>query len=365
MKKHKQSYPERARAAPVINSQALFSPATVINNPPSFPSSAAVINSYRPDLNATRNMAVMGQQSLRIALEALPAHVVELDDWKGVKAREERRRIQNRVNQRAARNRKRASAKDNQLESSQCGLKPSSHPETPKVAINVKMELSPLTPRQEHRDPDFWQMFYWAMKSVPVDRSRLVNFTQNLVFRSEDAHKDSRKFENWMSLLIGSPGRDCLFTLIQFNVFRSMVRNERDLGLPEACALDDDSVSPISDASYVARDMPASLRPTLLQMTVTHHPWIDLLPLPRMRDNLLLADDQYDETALCTAILGCNTNSGGRTGMIVWGEAWDPAGWELTEEFIREWAWTLEGCDEFLASTNYWRQRRGKGALKL
>jgi hypothetical protein len=47
-------------------------------------------------------MAAMGQQSLRIALDSLPAHVVELDDWKGVKAREERRRIQNRVNQRAA-----------------------------------------------------------------------------------------------------------------------------------------------------------------------------------------------------------------------------------------------------------------------
>ncbi|CAH0044596.1 unnamed protein product [Clonostachys solani] len=298
-------------------------------------------------------MAVMGQQSLRIALEGLPAHVVDLDDWKGVKAQEERRRIQNRVNQRAARNRKRAGAKQNQLDSSQRGLKSFSN-QMPSRAV-VRTELG----------PDFWQMFYFAMKSVPADRSRLVKFTQNIVFHSENIQKDVRNFENWMCLLIGSPGRDCLFTLIQFNVFRSMVSNERDLGLPEACALDDDSISPISDAGYVAQDMPISLRPTLLQRTMTHHPWIDLLPFPNMRDNLLLAGDQYDELALCTAILGCSTNSDGKTGMIVWGEAWNPAGWEFTEEFIRHWAWTLKGCDEFLASTNSWRQRRGKGALKL
>ncbi|CAI6088045.1 unnamed protein product [Clonostachys chloroleuca] len=306
-------------------------------------------------------MAVMGQQSLRIALDSLPAHVVELDDWKGAKAREERRRIQNRVNQRAARNRKRAGAKHDKLESSHRGVKSPSNQMLSTTVIRAESSPAML----KHQGPDFWQMFYAAMNSVPDDRSRLINFVQNIVFHSEDIQKDVRNFENWMCLLIGSPGRDCLFTLIQFNVFRSMVSNERDLGLPEACALDDDSISPISDANYVEQDMPPSLRPTLLQRTVTHHPWIDLLPFPNMRDNLLLADDQYDELALCTAILGCNTDSGGKTGMIVWGEAWNPAGWEFTEEFIRQWAWTLKGCDEFLASTNSWRQRRGKGALKF
>ncbi|KAH6652261.1 hypothetical protein BKA67DRAFT_538081 [Truncatella angustata] len=46
---------------------------------------------------------------------------------------------------------------------------------------------------------------------------------------------------------------------------------------------------------------PETLRPTRLELTLPHHPWIDMFPLPRMRDNVLSATATclIDEDELC------------------------------------------------------------------
>lgn len=51
--------------------------------------------------------------------------------------------------------------------------------------------------------------------------------------------------------------------------------------------------------------------------------------------------------------------------LIVWGEPWDPRGWEATVPFLRKWGWLLEGCTELLEGTNYWRTRRGERKLEF
>ena len=172
-------------------------------------------------------------------------------------------------------------------------------------------------------------------------------------------------FEIWRSNVTGSPGRDCLLALVQFNILRAVVSNARGLGLPDGYVLDDDAVSMFSNQSVMLQDMPRSLRPTRLQTEIEHHPWIDLLPSAKMRDNLIQATDKYDEDELCNALLGFSPNSKGKTGMVVWAEAWSPTAWEFTEEFIHCWGWTVQGCDDLLESTNRWRQARGKKPLTL
>lgn len=83
-----------------------------------------------------------------------------------------------------------------------------------------------------------------------------------------------------------------------------------------------------------------------------------------MRDTLILAADVYDEFNLCEDMCGLYNQKSG-TGLIIWGEPWDPTGWEITPHFLSRWAWTLKGCEELMISTNYWRERRGERPLNF
>ncbi|VUC28523.1 unnamed protein product [Clonostachys rosea] len=49
------------------------------------------------------------------------------------------------------------------------------------------------------------------------------------------------------------------------------------------------------------------------------------------------------------------------TGLIVWGDPWDPSNWEVTEAFLRNWGWLLEGCSEIIHSTT----RRNAGEQQI
>ncbi len=109
--------------------------------------------------------------------------------------------------------------------------------------------------------------------------------------------------------------------------------------------------------------MPVNLRPTRLQRTVEHHPWIDLFPFPRLRDNLLLQGPEYDDTDICHDVVEIFDRPSEKTGLIVWGEPWIPYSWEVSADFLEKWVWVVKGCDELLQSTNYWRSRRGEPSI--
>ncbi len=159
------------------------------------------------------------------------------------------------------------------------------------------------------------------------------------------------------------PRVDQLLTLIQFNVFRALISNTSSLGFTMAW-LQEDAISAWNSASeHATSSCPASLRPTLIQREIEHHPWIDLFPIPRMRDNMLLAGDSYDEYELCNDLVDFCDVPSERTGLVVWGEPWDPSGWEISQSFLRRWGWVVKGCEDLLVSTSYWRKQRGEDPL--
>ncbi|KAK1995403.1 hypothetical protein LX36DRAFT_702300 [Colletotrichum falcatum] len=165
------------------------------------------------------------------------------------------------------------------------------------------------------------------------------------------------------------PAADSLLPLVQFNLFRGLLDNSKTLGISLSMICDDDCVSPYaSDPAFAAaaRALPAALRPTRTQLAAAHHPWVDLLPLPRLRDNLIGAGPALDEDELCLDMLGTGSApSDQEGGMILWGEPWDPRNWEVTEDFARRWRWLLEGCEELIASSNYWRAKRGERRMRV
>ena len=82
-----------------------------------------------------------------------------------------------------------------------------------------------------------------------------------------------------------------------------------------------------------------------------------------MRDNILqaVACNAFDEDDLCYDLVDVDeAGPPQKPSLIIWGDSWDPRAWEVSEGFLRKWSWILEGCEEMLAATNYWRQKRGE-----
>jgi hypothetical protein len=163
---------------------------------------------------------------------------------------------------------------------------------------------------------------------------------------------------------LGSPRVDQLLTLIQFNVFRALVDNTSALGFTMDW-LDEEAISPwcAGPSESQISFCPTNLRPTLLQREISHHPWIDLFPIPQMRDNILQRYEDFDEAALCNDLVDFYDVSNDETGLIVWRSPWDPSGWEVSEAFLRKWYWVVRGCDDLARSTNHWRGIREEEPL--
>lgn len=53
----------------------------------------------------------------------------------------------------------------------------------------------------------------------------------------------------------------------------------------------------------------------------------------------------------------------GGSGIIVWSDPWDPAGWEITEPFACSWGWVIKNCYDLAHSTNQWRAKRNERPL--
>ncbi|CAG7945376.1 unnamed protein product [Penicillium salamii] len=161
-----------------------------------------------------------------------------------------------------------------------------------------------------------------------------------------------------------NPCVDQLLTLSKFNVLRAFVDNLNVFGLGMQQVEDDDAVSPfnLSPTRHGDQTLPASLCPTTAQRSVPHHPWLDCFPFPQMRDNLIFVPETFDDCTLCTDIMD---PASGDVGMLVWGDPWLPQSWEVSEWFVRKWAWVIRGCPEILHSSNYWRTKRGLTRLDL
>ncbi|KAG9238810.1 hypothetical protein BJ875DRAFT_4107 [Amylocarpus encephaloides] len=161
-----------------------------------------------------------------------------------------------------------------------------------------------------------------------------------------------------------------LITLIQYNVLRATLTNMALLNLlhtlPTYCSAA--IVVPLTFPSPPPNSIPASLRPTVLQQTTPHEPWIDLIPCAPMRDNLMLFKGAFDQEDLCGDLVGGlyeGFNDVENRGMVVWGEPWLADGWEVSEGFVKKWGFLLKGCQDMLRSTNEWRRNRGEGELRV
>lgn len=155
--------------------------------------------------------------------------------------------------------------------------------------------------------------------------------------------------------------------LISLNINIAVAKNASLMGFEPGIICADASISPFNQEGppqpHVC--LPPSLAPSQIQRNITHHPWLDVLPFPNLRDNVIraVAAGLVDEDELCADTSEINYENAEKPSLIVWGESSVPDCWEASVLFIRKWGWLLKGCPEVLESTNRWRQSRGEKSL--
>lgn len=102
--------------------------------------------------------------------------------------------------------------------------------------------------------------------------------------------------------------------------------------------LDLDIDSPFTTSPLHNVDLPISLQHTAVQMQQLHHPGIDLLPMPSLRDAILQYLLPEDLDRLCGDLFGQCGNGSRQVGLIAWGESWDPAAYEISYPDFMAWS---------------------------
>lgn len=115
------------------------------------------------------------------------------------------------------------------------------------------------------------------------------------------------------------------------------------------------------------------LRPIKEQVTIPHHPCLDIFPFPTFRKNalkgaILLDEDEFflDATSGIICWGGAGVGKGDRkngTGRASTGTPWDHRSWEAKPWFLRKY-WVLLGGEEgeLVRQSEWWRSTRGEEA---
>lgn len=197
-----------------------------------------------------------------------------------------------------------------------------------------------------------------------------------------------------------SPLSDHLLHLVNYNAFRGFLRNkillsqvtEHYFKQSSGDVVKANIMEPFSAKTVIiptVPDMPICLCPTELQRRLPHRTYIDFLPFPRIRDNLILNEHRFNHWELILDLIGYPVSrmlypsketmgplkSSGqlvrrdmlddsltatRKCLILWGDPDRPQDWEATPGFMEKWGWVTEGYPEILQYSNRWRISRGE-----
>lgn len=161
---------------------------------------------------------------------------------------------------------------------------------------------------------------------------------------------------------------DELAQLINRNFMQAVSANAQRLGLNTTALRAGTATS--TPRLRNAASLPPTLKPVEVQHQLPHDPLIDTIPHTRLRFNILraIATGNLDASRFSASLRrsGAVINVQGearRSGLIVWNFPEQLASWELSEGFVMVFGFLLEGCEDFIAATNVWRSRRGERSL--
>ncbi|PYH85392.1 hypothetical protein BO82DRAFT_351229 [Aspergillus uvarum CBS 121591] len=138
-----------------------------------------------------------------------------------------------------------------------------------------------------------------------------------------------------------------------------------------ACADELVKANMVGTVQRIFKTLKPDLRPNREQIMIEHHPYIDILPFPTLRRNLLTHQIELDEDEFMDDVI---------SGLVCWGGAgmgkrdrqdsvgrhptgtpWDVRSWEAKVWFLKKY-WALLGGEdgELVRQSEWWRGLRGE-----
>lgn len=162
-----------------------------------------------------------------------------------------------------------------------------------------------------------------------------------------------------------------LLPVHELKLLKGMMLISKRIGCDSANIWSLDCPSPFNQGVGTPADqLPLPWRPTGAQVSVPHHPVVDLLPWPSARDRFLMLLELPDESrppaargpmALVNFVYDLEDGS---EGVRIYGDdPCDPAGWEVGQVPFQRW-WFLFDRD-IIDTSNRWRAIRGAPQLVL
>ena len=205
-----------------------------------------------------------------------------------------------------------------QTDSSELGVNPTKETKNAKGKANKKIEPC-------DKDQDTPETIAPASEGDNILPSDTLNDSQR-VSRTREFLSSSRvqhgNLDDEVESFLATTGlhEHRFICLSQYSFIRAILQNAKLLALDFALLADDESLSPWTLMNPYPIIAPQDLNPTPLQLCTPHHPYIDIIPSPAFRDNilLLLADDPLEDQ-FCYE-LHCDS-------FTIWGsQPWDTQG---------------------------------------
>jgi len=292
------------------------------------------------------------------------------ENWRGKNDPAERRRIQNRLNQRAFRERQRtgeatkSASPQNKTQSDEEGKddddeKKGSDGDDDDDEDDDDEEEDSSSEDEEDDDDDDDDAEQSNPGSPPPGPAARPHFTGQVPRAACTPATTVPSSDNpW----------DELAQLINRNFMQAVSANAQRLGLNTTALRAGTATS--TPRLRNAANLPPTLKPVEVQHQLPHDPLIDTIPHSRLRFNILraIATGNLDASRFSASLRrsGAVINVQGearRSGLIVWNFPEQLASWELSEGFVMVFGFLLEGCEDFIAATNVWRSRRGERSL--
>ncbi|PSS02304.1 hypothetical protein BD289DRAFT_458148 [Coniella lustricola] len=158
--------------------------------------------------------------------------------------------------------------------------------------------------------------------------------------------------------------------VLELTLLRAFLRIAARLGCATTSIWDINTRSTFSDPLSSTLHLPKTWQPTTAQLLIPHHPILDILPWPSVREKILytftLPEDLRPPVAQSpTALVQFSYDlEDSAEGVRIWGEdVYDPRSWEVGQVFFEKW-WFLFDSD-IIKQSNYWRERRGAAKLRI
>ncbi|RYO84061.1 hypothetical protein DL764_009380 [Monosporascus ibericus] len=171
-------------------------------------------------------------------------------------------------------------------------------------------------------------------------------------------------------------------TLTTMSIISAQLLNMQHLNITPVLMLDEDAQSLYclsnvwdsgtegvpNDENGSLRHISPDLRPVVAQRTLPHHPYIDLIPWPSFRSNVIQATSvdppTIDEDDLCLDLSNGGIRCWGSTMGSMHGRGegvpWDSRSWEAMPWFLEKWQLLTGGEDSEISRTSaWWRSMQG------